>query len=215
MKRKFCFLCGKETEKLIEGYCEECYNKKFSLIELPKEISVKICRKCFKIEEKNKWKKISIEDFVKEKIKILGKNVKLNIKKENDFLSISAIGKLEKSRKIKKENYKIILKIEKKVCPFCSKKGRYFESVIQLRGNISDEKINFIKKLLNSEKDIYFDTKKVKGGIDIFINRKFVAKRLAKIVSKKYKCKVIRSFELITRKEGKNIYKNVILLRFL
>jgi NMD protein affecting ribosome stability and mRNA decay len=30
---------GKKTEKLIDGYCEKCYNKEFNLIEVPKEIT--------------------------------------------------------------------------------------------------------------------------------------------------------------------------------
>ena len=55
---KFCFLCGKKTEKLIEGYCEECYNKEFKLIEAPKEISFIICSRCNRIKYKNKWKDI-------------------------------------------------------------------------------------------------------------------------------------------------------------
>jgi nonsense-mediated mRNA decay protein 3 len=213
--RKFCFLCGKKTSRLIKGYCEECYNKEFKLIELPKEVSLKVCRHCSKIEEKNKWKDISPEEFViKNEVKILGKNVKLEIKREEDVLIISAIGNLEKSEKIKREVYEVVLKIKKSVCPFCSKKGRYFESVMQLRGNFSDKEINFIKKVLDASENTFYNIKKVKKGIDIYINRKFVAKRISKIVSRKYKCEVVKSFELITRKEGKNIYKNVILLRF-
>ncbi len=209
---KFCFLCGKKTEKLINGYCEECYNKKFHLIKVPKEIIIVKCSKCDRIKEKNKWKDIEIDEFLKNKIEILGKNVEIKIEK-NDILKIYAKGFLKDSKKIKEEIHEVKFKIEYEICPLCSKKYRnYYEAIIQIRGNITSDDINSIDDIVLMKKGFY-RIEKVKGGYDLFISNKYLAEKIANFLRKKYKTEIKRSYKLVTSKEGKDIYKNIILVR--
>jgi len=208
---KFCFLCGKETEKLIEGYCEECYNKEFKLIEVPKKISFIICNKCDRIKYKNKWKDTEIDELLKDKIKILGENVGIKIEK-NDILCIIAKGSLKGSKKLKEERYDIILKLNKIVCSDCSRRfGGYYEVILQLRGEVSDV-MDFINDQIIKERKIY-RLEKVKNGFDIYLEDKYFANKLTNILKKRFNAKVKKSFKLVTRKEGKDIYRNIILVR--
>jgi len=208
---KFCFLCGKETEELIEGYCEDCYNKEFNLIEVPKEITFIVCSKCDRIKHKNQWKNIEIDELLKDKIKILGKNVGIRIEK-NDVLHITAKGYLKGSKKMKEEKHDINLKLNKLVCQECSRRtGGYYESIVQLRGKVT-EAMDFIDDQIIEENQT-FRTRKVKNGFDIYLADRKFANRLINVVKKRFNAKVKKNYKLVTKKEGKDIYRSVILVR--
>jgi len=211
---KFCFLCGKKTEKLIKGYCENCYNKKFKLIEIPKEVLVTICSKCNKIKEGNKWKDIEINEFLRNKIKILGKNVKIRFE-INDIVKVYAKGFLKDSKNLKGEVHEVKLKIKKEVCLECSRKySDYYEALIQIRGNLTNDDINSIDDIVLMKKGSY-RIEEVKGGYDLFISSKSLGEKITELLRKKYKTEIKKSYKLITSREGKNIYRNIILIRIL
>jgi len=209
---KFCFLCGKKTENLIKGYCEECYNKKFKLIEVPEEILVTICSKCNRIKEGNKWKDIEIDEFLRNKIKILGKDVKIKIE-INDVLKVFAKGFLEGSKNLKEEVHEVKLKTKKEVCLECSRKySDYYEALIQVRGNLTNDDVNSIDDIVLVKKGSY-RIKEVKGGYDLFISSKSLGEKITDFLRKKYKAEIKKSYKLVTGKEGKNVYRNIILIR--
>jgi len=214
---KFCFLCGKETEKLIEGYCERCYNKEFQLIKVPEKIPFIICCKCNMIKHKNSWKELDTDDIIKENIEILGKNVKINIEK-NDIAHVYVKGFLKNSKKQKEEVHNVILKQNKTVCPFCSRRhGNYYEAILQLRGNISEEILDFVDEqiILASKKDkkAFYRVENIKNGFDFYIGSKSLADKIADLLRKRFKAETKKSFHLVTRKEGKDIYRSVVLVR--
>ena len=208
---KFCFVCGKKTENLIKGYCEKCYNKEFNLIEVPKEIIFTRCTKCERLREKNIWKDAQIEDLLKNKIKILGKNVSILFEK-NDVLHVTARGYLKGSNSLKEEKHDIKIKIKKTVCGNCSKRfGGYYESIIQLRGNTYDA-MDFIEDQIIKENQSY-RIEKSKRGCDIYLADNNFANKLTNAVKKKFNAKVERNYKLVTRKNGKDIYRSVMLVR--
>ena len=208
---KFCFVCGKKTDKLIEGYCEECYNKEFSLLKVPEEISIKVCSKCGRINYGKVWKEKEVEDILKDKIKILGKNVDIKIRK-NDNIHITAKGFLKNSKKIKEEKKEIRLKLNKIVCPDCSRRlGDYYEAILQLRGD-ADKAMDFLTDQLSIERSVY-KIENVKNGIDIYLDDAHLASNLSKQLRKKFNAKVKKSFKLFTRKQGKDIYRSTFVVR--
>jgi nonsense-mediated mRNA decay protein 3 len=201
---KFCFICGKKTEKLIEGYCEDCYNKSFNLIEVPKELHIFQCIKCSKFRQKNSWIDVEIENLIKNSIKILGKDVKIKINENK----VSATGFLNTSKRVKEEVHEINIKISKILCPECSKRfGGYYESIIQLRGNTSEEILNFIDKEVREKS--FYKLEPVKEGFNLYIGNKNIANQIVGKLRKRYKLKIKKSFKLYTKKEGKDVYKNV------
>jgi len=207
---KFCFVCGKKTENLIEGYCEECYKKEFKLLETP-EASFTICPRCNSIKYRNDWQDIEIEELIKQKIKPLGDIVEMKIEK-NDKIHISVKGFLKGSKKLKKEVYTIPLKLNKVLCPQCIKKSTgYYEAILQLRGNITDDIIDFIDRQAMKQNEFY-RLERVKNGLDFYIVNKSFANRTAGLVKKRFKATIKKSFKVVTKKEGKNIYRNIILV---
>jgi nonsense-mediated mRNA decay protein 3 len=208
---KFCFLCGKKTEDLIEGYCQECYNKEFNLIDVPKEITFTVCSKCGRIRHRNKWQDIGVEDLLKDKVKIKGNKVSLRIK-VNDNMHVVARGYLKGSKKVKEEEHIVYLKPIKKVCQDCSRRtGGYVEAIVQLRGK-SAKAMDFIEDQMIRENQT-FRVENVKNGLDIYLADKNFADRMTNRLKKKFNAKIKKNYKLVTRKKGKNIYRSVILVR--
>lgn len=208
---KFCFLCGKNTEDLVEGYCEDCYNKEFNLIEVPEKMVFTVCSRCDHIKHRNKWEDIEVGELLKDKVKVLGRDVSIRIKK-NDVLHIVAKGYLKGSKKIKEEEHVIALKPSKKVCIDCSRKsGGYFEATIQLRGKTT-EAMDFIDDQIIRENQT-FRVEKIKNGFDIYLADSSFADRLTNEIKKKFDARIKKNYKLVTRKKGKDIYRSSILVR--
>ena len=202
---KFCFVCGKKTEKLIEGYCEDCYNEKFNLVKIPKDLRIVMCSKCKKIKNGINWEDIEIEDYLKNKIKTLGKDVKIEIKGNKIFVT----GKLEKSKKPKEEVHEINIRLIKALCLRCSQKlGGYYETVIQLRGNVTNSILNLLDEKINEKS--FYRAEAVKDGFNLYVGDKNVANDVTELIKKKYKFKIRKSYKLFTKKEGRNVYRTMI-----
>jgi len=203
---KFCFICGKKTDNLEEGYCEDCYNKKFNLVEIPKEISITQCSKCRRIKQKNNWKDIEDEALIKSIIKVIGNEVKVKI----DDNKILVTGSL-KGSKVKEEVHDLSIKVKKVLCDDCARKcGNYYESIIQLRGNITEEILDFVYKYI---KETFYRSENVKNGLNLYIGNENIASKIADGLKKSYKLKVKKSYKLYTKKEGRDVYRSTFLIR--
>jgi NMD protein affecting ribosome stability and mRNA decay len=73
---KQCFICGKKTNELFEGKCENCLKQNILLIKQIKESKFFICNHSKKICYKNSY--YTKEDFLEILPKILKKNIVLN-----------------------------------------------------------------------------------------------------------------------------------------
>ncbi len=216
--QKFCYVCGKATNKLINGMCEDCFKDKSRIINVPEILELITCSKCGHTKIKNNWKDINVENILKDKIKILGENVKLEIKKTNNDLKVSAKGLVKGVSKPKEETHSVYLHYNKVLCPDCIRKyGNYYESTLQLRGNIPDSTLQIIENEISFIKDkdrkAFYRIEKVKGGLDLFFGSKSAAEKVAESLRKRFQAEIKRSFKLFTRKEGKDIYREVISVR--
>ncbi|MFH0929584.1 MAG: NMD3-related protein [Candidatus Aenigmatarchaeota archaeon] len=208
---KFCFVCGKKTNELVDGYCEDCYNDKFSLLKVPKELTVKMCTRCNMIKHRNRWMDIKVEDVLRDKIEVLGRAVDLKIDID-DNITIKAKGFLKDCKKSKKESYDIRLKINKIVCPTCSRaSGGYYEAIIQLRGK-TEEAMDFLVDQAVKEQKNYRAEQKGRC-FDVYIMDKHFANSVANAMIKRFKARIKKSFRIVTKKEGKDIYRSVIVVR--
>ena len=208
---KFCFVCGKKTDDLVKGYCEECYNKEFNLVEVPKELSFVVCSKCGRIKYKNKMEDINVDEILRDKVKILGRDVNLRIK-VNEDMRVVARGFLKGAKKPKEEEYVIRLKPKTIVCRDCSRRtGNYVEAIIQLRGR-TEKAMDLIEDRIIKENQT-FKVEKVKNGLDISLADKNFANRLTTELKKKFKALIKKNYKLVTRKKGKDIYRSVILVK--
>ena len=92
----------------------------------------------------------------------------------------------------------------------------YYEAKLQLRGNIPVNIIEFIENHIGKmrNKNAFFRPERVKSGIDIYVGSKSSANNLAEQMKRQLKAELKRSYKLHTRREGKNIYRDVISVRF-
>jgi nonsense-mediated mRNA decay protein 3 len=209
---KFCFLCGKKTDDLVKGYCEGCYKKQFNLIEVPEEIVVTTCPRCNRKFEWNNWKEMDVADLVRDRIKVLGEDVKVTIDVDKS-IKLTARGFLEGSSHEKEEVHEIRMKINKNTCPVCSREaGKYFEATVQVRGEMKKEDFDAFDDLAYKRSG-FFRVKEVKGGYDFFVGSKSLAKKMTEYIVKKYKIDKTKSFQLVTKKDGRDLYRDTILLR--
>lgn len=51
--KKSCYACGAETNRLIDGKCEDCYSQDHPPIREVKPLNLKICNQCGKIHYNN------------------------------------------------------------------------------------------------------------------------------------------------------------------
>ncbi len=166
----FCPGCGK---KLHEGqrYCKDCRPSKDIKV---KDINVKICTDCGKYFYKNKWKKATIREAVKE---IARKNIKTKVDRINPLLpKITPKPGYTEDFEIEviKENDVFIIpgQIEFTYCNRCSiKQGEYFEGKLQLR-NPDNKIMNFVEKYI-SESGMHISKKEeTRNGFDITLSDK-------------------------------------------
>ena len=95
-------------------------------------------------------------------------------------------------------------------------KSGYYEAKLQLRGNIPANTLEFIDRQVGKSRDknAFYRIERMKNGIDVFVGSKYVAKRVAEQMKKQLKAELKKSYKLHTRRDSKNIYRNVISVRF-
>lgn len=223
--KKFCPNCGRETERLVEGLCKECFYKRKKPAGIPDRIDVEMCS-CGKIRYKGKWTKAGIKKIIRDKFK--GNEKEMELKKTNNHFKadIKIKNFFGENKDLQKEIY---IKINKSTCNDCGRiRGGYYEAVIQLRGPKKrvDKSVKYIFEKVEKSKEkrsFVSDIKKVsakksekKGkisGIDVYLGSKSLARRISKEIGKKFNTKHKESYTLVGMKNGKKVYRNKMLLR--
>jgi NMD protein affecting ribosome stability and mRNA decay len=165
--------------------------------------------------DRNKWRVIDLKDIILEKVKILGDSVNIKAVSEEDNKGrIIATGFLKGMSKPKEEIHDLKLKLNKITCPTCGKEaGLYYESTLQIRGKmLTNEDLDALLDITRNREGFY-SMLNVAGGCDIKVSSKSLAKKLAEYVVKKYKIDKKLSFHLVTKREGRDLYRDTILLR--
>ncbi len=226
--RRFCAVCGKVTDKLVENLCEECFSKERIIFEIP-EIRIKYCKDCGKIFRRGKWifydydPEVSINNAIKDEIMD-----KIKFKVPIDTYTFSYTTDKDKIKLVlnvyiedKEIRYEkdLDLKLEVTLCKDCiRKRSKYYEAILQIRGKYDRSIIDFIERKLE-EMRIYdgkaFITKieELKEGVDLYIGSKDAGRKIARIM-KKMGAKISESKKLYGRKDGREVYRYSICIRF-
>ncbi len=213
MRPKFCPACGKETKKLFGNVCEACL-RRHSLAVIPKKIRIRVCSSCGKVVDYDKGLDDEIlEKIVTENMKVNGTLKEVKIKTDGNRAEITATGLLDGKLKTR-EKLETFLEIRKRLCESCGKvRGGYYEAVIQLR---SGDRKKLERALKATE---FFAMKRGhvtkiehrKEGIDVYFTPKKSVNYILKNIQGKLEVK--RSYTLVTRKDGKDLYRNTVLVR--
>jgi NMD protein affecting ribosome stability and mRNA decay len=201
-----CYKCG--APALKEGLCEEHYAEAWikeitkKVEEKLKKMKIVVCPRCGRVLYHNKWQKKSFEEIIKSAIKNDVKGGVIEVGKNNLRIILS----LNNMKKIIEIN---LPKMHKVLCRDCSLAGSgYYEAVIQIRGNAPEKIINAVESDKNVVKVV-----NVKGGADFYFLSKSAAERVAWAL-KKSGYNVKSSYKLVTRKDGRDVYRAYFIIRF-
>ncbi|RKZ25620.1 hypothetical protein DRQ26_05605 [bacterium] len=218
MKSKFCPLCGKKTDTLFDGLCESCFSKE-KLAKIPKKIKVFVCKNCGKINGNIKLDENGLKKIIRDNLEVNGELKKIEIlkvvDKRKNFKKIEMeVSGLLKGKLEKKEIVETTIEIKKRLCETCGKvKGGYYEAIIQIRSDKKVKEREALKVIVKRiEKEGGLITKiEEKNGIDIYFTPKKILNRVVKKIPKIKEIK--KSYTLVTKKDGRDLYRNTVLVR--
>lgn len=235
----FCPECGSTDKKMVGDICIDCFLKDFQMIELPKRIEVQICSHCNSKLEEGKW---SDEFLPEEEIiyRALERNIKVAGEVSNEIINleidqmkgtlaecyVEITGEVEGTQI--EETHDTEVKIQKTVCPSCSKiQSGYYESVVQFRADNreikpeeyekADEIVDrTLQKQSKSDKLAYCPQRaKLKEGYDYYIGSFKSGNKVAEALKEEFGGVIKESPRLISedKSTGKGLYRVWISIR--
>lgn len=208
MTRLFCFLCGKETETLKEGYCEECFFEKHIERSLPNKTEFVVCSKCKKVKIGNKWTEKPFDQFIIDRFNLGEAEIKQKDPKRIEIIYKTSIGKEIKHIMVVHQN--------RLMCPVCSRmSGGYYEAIIQIRGNNVESLLKKVDAEIRKSPNpkAFYRLERTRGGVDLYVGSKAVAKSAAENIRKRYELETKKSFTVVTKKEGRGVNRTTILIK--
>lgn len=193
-----CLKCGKETDKLIDGLCVDCYLK-YNPPKVKVSNIVK-CIYCGRVRVGKAWKKVeNYNRFVKVK-----PPYKL-VEAKEDYLLLDLEGELIQ--------YNLRLPINYGTCPDCGRaKSQYYESILQIRGERAKK---IVPKLIEQYNIVTTKIEEKNGGLDLYITDYKKAELLAKKLKELVGGSVDKSFQLYSgdRQTSRDKYRTAIIFR--
>ncbi|RLF90947.1 hypothetical protein DRN46_02485 [Thermococci archaeon] len=219
--RKFCYRCGKEDVKLIDGLCDSCFLEK-NYPEIP-EIKVEKCPVCNSVRKGRKWIKSSLEELlmgeIKRKTTFPGKILELMVTSISDGSYSVEMTLSNTSGSVFSVELEGKIDLTEKICPECSKLLQGVHTAkVQLRG-FKEEELASILDLTNSiefnSDNPIVEIKQRKEGLDLMFLSLGDARKFVREVRKRYGVEIKESKRLVgrDRSTGKNKYKFTISVR--
>ncbi len=239
--KRFCSICGKVTDELIENRCKDCFVRETKLIDLPEELKVNVCRDCWSYLRKGHW--IKPEDVemkalkeasnvaIKDSLDIFFEDARIDvelgeIKKSSDKLylvpfQVLAEGKL-KGIPVEVSRSSIV-KLRIDLCNDCNRRrSSYYEAILQVRGEepLTEKEVREVRdtvekslSAMNEARAFISDIQKLKAGLDFYMGSTKAARKLARILKGKFDGKITESPKLVSRKDGRDSYRVSIAVR--
>ena len=194
---RFCPKCGKETKRLIEKVCSDCYSEKIKS-PLPKRINLAVCKTCKRIKFTGKMHELDeniLRDVVLAKLKTDLDVLEAALDFHETYKGYDVVVEMVISREniLFEKNFRTEIKIVKVLCDSCMKLvSDYFEAIIQLRGFEEEEiilkEIDLFLSRAKEKDELAAVTgiEKKREGIDIKVGSLRTAKRLVRYLSNKY-----------------------------
>lgn len=234
----FCLLCNSE-EKLYDGLCKSCYLKEFELVEVPEYATFTVCSHCGATLKHDKWIESAyyddeiINDAIRKFIKV-NENLK-DAEISTEILTnrgtmydcvLHAYG--EVLGECIEKDYPVEVKVEKGVCPDCSKYySGYYEAVIQLRADdrkLEDDEISQVDEFISGEIQRLCKTNKLayvterivlKEGVDYQVGSHNAAHKIAENIQKQFGGIITESRKIVghDKSRSRDLYRSWISVR--
>ncbi|MFP4634072.1 MAG: NMD3-related protein [Candidatus Aenigmatarchaeota archaeon] len=220
IKEKFCPKCGKETEEMYEGLCEECFREGFEW-KFPEKIEITACKFCGKIKEGGQWRDIPLKEGVKKRVEDeLNPGGRVE---DMEVLPEEGEGRFDVSEEVEGLNLEgeaeIEVKVKEGICKDCReiRRGGY-EAVLQIRGDKekTEEALDLCEKKLEERKrseGAVTDIRERENGVDLFMASNSTAKNLARKLMTNFDADRKDSKTLRGLREGEKIYRSTYLVR--
>ncbi|MBI4343964.1 MAG: hypothetical protein HY555_00075 [Euryarchaeota archaeon] len=154
VRGRFCYLCGKVTEELVENRCRECYLRGGRFLTLPERLEARVCRNCHTYLKGGRWLPIgegleeviknAALDTVKESIrleKVEAPEVRVSVEgpKESSPTVYLVPCAVEVEGRVAGFGYsarqEAAVRVVLDLCQDCSRaSGKYYEAILQVRG---------------------------------------------------------------------------------
>lgn len=235
---RFCVECGKETERLVNGMCMECFLKDRELVSLPSHVNMHICTNCGRYLRHGEWVKAEMQEMAikvaRESLEVIREVRILGIEGSSYFLddyniSVTLDCKISISDFETKVSAMTVIRVKNDLCKVCSRRlGNYYASILQIRASgrartiepsLQDEVLRKVEKEVDShgEHDANsFITKMeiVPGGVDIYLSQISLGKGICKILGNDYCAETNESSKLVGQtRDGLDMYRVSYLVR--
>jgi len=218
-----CIKCGKESGKLINNICRNCYSKS-PLINNFKTINLKYCNFCKKFIYKNKQisdlKPIILDHLVVTDHAVIDE-IDFDLLFDKSSIDVTLIGHFDfdKSKEIE-ESYVFKINLVQFMCNDCKKKSsQAYSAIIQLRNKKNKYYDNISKYIENSisnnKSTNIVKIEESSSGLDYYITNTDFGMTLAKKIMEKYGAEVKTSKKLygMDQQRSKQVFRVTILVR--
>ena len=228
-RRRFCVKCGAleaPDNPIVDGLCLRCLSKERLLFNVNSKRKIVVCPICSSYLVGNSW--IKGTGDVEETIRMLAerlveesaapsppaegvevKEVKVMRKRGGKYFAEVTAEVIVRGVKVE-QTAVFPLDVEKRPCPKClMKSGKDYEAVLQIRsesGRVTAEELREAGELfakVGSGEDIV-ELVDQKGGLDVLLTSKEVARRAAQLMRFNMGAKIIESHSVVgMRRDGK------------
>ncbi|HDM35925.1 MAG TPA: hypothetical protein ENG09_01535 [Candidatus Syntrophoarchaeum butanivorans] len=231
-KLRPCPRCGRETRRLIDGLCEDCFIEGFTAIEAPPRVEMRVCPRCGAYYRQGRWVEGELGPGITDEV-IRGTRIsefleeaEITVECEATPLSRGAVPALLKVRgevfgRVFEEVCEIRVRISREICRRCSRiAGGYYEAILQIRAEgrtPSPEEVESCLEIIDDRIEHHgsFVTRlqEVKKGVDVYIGAKSAAQDSGREIIRRFGGEIITSPKLVGRRGGKDIYRLTVLVR--
>ncbi len=220
-RTKFCPKCGKETEELYNGLCKDCYLETLQLRKRPRKVEVKRCKVCGYYYVGSQRFSL-LEEAVEH---VLSKYARQpNVKSvEHEMIGqnkMRIIFTLEGEGLEKKVELVVPFRVKKFTCMYCiMKKTGYHNALLQVivsrefKKEVKEFVENVIRRYSSDPMAFISGVTEKHWGFEFKIGSKSVAMKVAKELKSEYGAKLKLSRKLVTKKQGRNLYRLTIAAR--
>lgn len=212
----YCIKCGKPTpkEKLIRGYCPDCFVKYNDVFKKPLEVKVTICPICNSWQYRGEWSPpLSIPEIIEyilvhEASKSLIEGAELKSLYLDDWsqldpsiVNVRAVLEVSVDGKPVSITREFTAKITYHKCPRCLARsiGKY-SHLVQIRFTSRDftrELVRDVVKTATSgiNPDLIININELPEGVDIELDNPTIARRIIEVLTRKYSARITSSFK--------------------
>lgn len=234
--QSICHKCGRPSD---DGLCSACKLETMEILGSPDRIEVTICSVCGAKLVRGKWQitQATAEELAEQATvhalsvcsHLSNSHIDLKLMRRGDTRYLARVSLKGDFKGIPvEESCEIPVKVILTACERCSRlAGKYFESTVQIRGSSrppSEAELNDCTDIALSMADASYssgeqtafiqDIKETKGGLDLIIGSTQLGRQIARAILERYGGKILESAKLAGKKDGIDIYRTTILVRF-